>query len=59
MEMRPKNRAQYASLSYLSSKLSSKRNTTVLFLDDMDDKLKENLIKKVVATASFIVGTKG
>jgi len=43
-----KNRApDDASLSYLSVKLCSKENNTVLYLDNMDDKLKKDLIKKI------------
>ena len=47
-----KNRAPNASLSYLSAKLRSKKNNTVLYLDNMDEKLKEDLIEKIVPIAS-------
>ena len=47
-----KNRAPNASLGYLSAQLRSKKNNTVLYLDNMDDKLKDELITKMVPIAS-------
>eukprot|EP00112_Aurelia_sp_Birch-Aquarium-sp1_P020961 Seg5518.2 transcript_id=Seg5518.2/GoldUCD/mRNA.D3Y31 product="hypothetical protein" protein_id=Seg5518.2/GoldUCD/D3Y31 len=47
-----KNRAPNATLCYLSSKMRSKKNNTVSYLDNLESKLREDLIKRSVPIAS-------